>query len=133
MDPQLRDIRIVDSTGYSYVYEQHVTVPLKSGGVIRCNVYRPRESKNGQKFPVIATLGPYGKDVPYKVYVSLLHPNLFTKMLSIGLIQTALQKLTQLIKPSIPRGKPLHQSIGLITAMSSSEATNPVLGSLRGF
>ncbi|KAH7002602.1 X-Pro dipeptidyl-peptidase protein [Ilyonectria destructans] len=76
MDPQLRDIRIVDSTSYSYVYEQHVTVPLKSGGVIRCNVYRPRESENGQKFPVIATLGPYGKDVPYKVF----NPNSFAEI-----------------------------------------------------
>lgn len=65
MPNQTRDIQTIDTTSYPYVFEKNVTVPLKSGGIIRCNVYRPKASEQGQKFPVIATYGPYGKDVHY--------------------------------------------------------------------
>jgi predicted acyl esterase len=57
------DIHKVDESTYSYIYEENVTVTLKSNtGLVRCNVYRP---KNVPKAPVIITYGPYGKDVPY--------------------------------------------------------------------
>ncbi|KIJ55804.1 hypothetical protein M422DRAFT_24318 [Sphaerobolus stellatus SS14] len=36
------------------------------GGVLRCNVYRPLGTEQGEKYPVLMTFGPYGKDVPYK-------------------------------------------------------------------
>lgn len=62
---QVRDIQAVDATTYLYVFEKNVTVPLRSGGIIRCNVYRPKTTNEGAKFPVLATYGPYGKDVPY--------------------------------------------------------------------
>lgn len=66
---EFKDIRVVDTTSYPYIFEQNATVPLKNGGVIRCNVYRPKDTEQGQKYPVIATHGPYGKDVPYSKYV----------------------------------------------------------------
>ncbi|KAF7596911.1 hypothetical protein BBP40_011956 [Aspergillus hancockii] len=65
MPNQYRDIQTVDSTSYSYIVEQNASVPLKNGGVVRCNVYRPKTSTS-MKFPVLMTYGPYGKDVPYK-------------------------------------------------------------------
>lgn len=55
-----------DDTNYPYILEKNVSVPLKNGAVIRCNVYRPKASDQGKKYPVIATYGPYGKDVHYK-------------------------------------------------------------------
>ena len=67
MAPDIRDICTIDTTSYPYIFEQNITVPLSNGTVIRCNVYRPKNE--GVRYPVIATCGPYGKDVPYKVLV----------------------------------------------------------------
>ncbi|OBT99002.1 hypothetical protein VE01_02513 [Pseudogymnoascus verrucosus] len=72
---EIRNIRTIDATTYPYIFEQNVSVPLSNGGVIRCNVYRPKAEK-GHKFPVIATCGPYGKDVPYKDF----HPKSFSEI-----------------------------------------------------
>ncbi|KAK5069241.1 hypothetical protein LTR64_008604 [Lithohypha guttulata] len=59
MPNEIRDISKIDSTSYSYVFEQDVTIPLQSStGVVRCNVYRPK-SQEHDKFPVIMTYGPY--------------------------------------------------------------------------
>lgn len=66
MAAQHRNIQTVDSQSYSYIFEQHVSVPLGNGGVIRCNIYKPKAASADMKFPVIMTYGPYGKDVPYK-------------------------------------------------------------------
>lgn len=63
MPNKLQDLYTVDSTNFSYVFEQNVTVPLKSGGVVRCNVYRP---KTDTPIPILVTYGPYGKDIHYK-------------------------------------------------------------------
>jgi predicted acyl esterase len=63
MPNKLQDLHTVDSTNFPYVFEQNVTVPLKSGGVVRCNVYRP---KPDAPVPVLVTYGPYGKDIHYK-------------------------------------------------------------------
>ncbi|KNB01365.1 hypothetical protein FOXG_04629 [Fusarium oxysporum f. sp. lycopersici 4287] len=65
MPNKLRDIRKVDTTSYPYIYEENVSIPLSNGGVVRCNVYRPRDTEKGAQYPVIVTYGPYGKDVPY--------------------------------------------------------------------
>lgn len=43
----------------SMVYERDVLIPTRTGSSLRANVYRP--VAEGQ-YPVIATLGPYGKD-----------------------------------------------------------------------
>lgn len=66
MAAQYRDIKTVDSESYSYIFEQNVSVPLGNGGVIRCNIYKPKVASADMRCPVIMTYGPYGKDVPYK-------------------------------------------------------------------
>ena len=66
MPHQYRDIHTVDSTNLSYIFEQNVSIPLKSGGMVRCNVYKPKTAATESKFPILMTYGPYGKDVPYK-------------------------------------------------------------------
>lgn len=63
MPNQIKDILTVDATAFPYIFEQNVSIPLKSGdGLIRCNVYRPKIGKS----PVIVTYGPYGKDIHYE-------------------------------------------------------------------
>lgn len=53
-----------DITSFPYIFEQDVTVrPRLAGGLIRCNVYRP---KTDVPVPVIVTYGPYGKDIHYE-------------------------------------------------------------------
>lgn len=65
MTTRYQDIQTVDTTSFPFILEQNVTVPLGNGGVVRCNVYKPKAaSKDG--FPVLMTYGPYGKDVPYQ-------------------------------------------------------------------
>ena len=63
MPNEYRDIATVDETSFGYIFEQNVTVPLVSGGHIRCNVYRPRASG---PVPALVTYGPYGKDIHYQ-------------------------------------------------------------------
>lgn len=64
MPNTIRDLHAVDETTYPYILEQNATVHVKSGGgLVRCNVYRPRVS---EKVPVLVTYGPYGKDLHYK-------------------------------------------------------------------
>jgi hypothetical protein len=64
MPNEIRDLLVTDKDSFPYIYEQNVTIPLTSikGGLVRCNVYLP---KNIAKVPVIVTYGPYGKDTPY--------------------------------------------------------------------
>lgn len=70
MPNQYRDIHTVNSTSLSYTLEQNVSVPLGNGGVVRCNVYKPKAASAGNQFPVLMTYGPYGKDVSYEQYVN---------------------------------------------------------------
>jgi hypothetical protein len=69
---EVKDAHKVDESSFPYVVEENVAVPLKttSRGIIRCNVYRPKSTSEGKKFPVLVTYGPYGKDIHYKEYVS---------------------------------------------------------------
>lgn len=62
----LKDTSTVDATSYEYVFKKNVTIPFRVGGAIRCNTYSPKSDKLDEKFPVIVTYGPYGKDVHYK-------------------------------------------------------------------
>jgi uncharacterized protein len=48
------------------VLEKDVAVPMRDGAVLRANVFRP--DAEGQ-FPVLMTLGPYGKDVHLKEFM----------------------------------------------------------------
>lgn len=65
MPLQIKDAHKIDDSSFSYVFEENAVISLKTGpgGVIRCNVYRPKA--NGEKFPVLVTYGPYGKDIHY--------------------------------------------------------------------
>lgn len=68
MPNEIKDIQTVDEHSFSYIFEQNVSIPLKSSsGIVRCNVYRPK-SNGGEKVPVLMTYGPYGKDIEYKQY-----------------------------------------------------------------
>lgn len=70
---EVKDAYTIDESSFPYIVETDVAVPLKttSRGIIRCNVYRPKSTKDGSKFPVLVTYGPYGKDIHYKEYVSV--------------------------------------------------------------
>ncbi|KAJ5490005.1 Hydrolase CocE/NonD family [Penicillium expansum] len=64
MPNPIKDITRVDATSLPYIFEENVTILLANdAGVIRCNVYRP---KDAPKAPVLVTYGPYGKDLHYK-------------------------------------------------------------------
>ncbi|KAK0640534.1 hypothetical protein DIS24_g9271 [Lasiodiplodia hormozganensis] len=54
-----------DSESFPYTFLRDVDIPLHTyeKGLIRANVFLP---KGSGPFPVIATYGPYGKDVPYE-------------------------------------------------------------------
>ncbi|BAE63210.1 unnamed protein product [Aspergillus oryzae RIB40] len=68
MPNPIQDITRVDATSFPYIYEENVTIPLKdNAGLIRCNVYRPKDVENS---PVLVTYGPYGKDIHYKDFHS---------------------------------------------------------------
>jgi hypothetical protein len=71
---EVKDAYSIDESSFPYIFEDNVAVPLKtaSGGIIRCNVYRPKSTKDGSKLPVLVTYGPYGKDIHYKEYVPIL-------------------------------------------------------------
>ena len=64
MRNRIRDLHTIDEDTFQYVFEQNVSISLKSSeGLVRANVYRP---KTDEKVPVLVTYGPYGKDIPYK-------------------------------------------------------------------
>ncbi|KAF4865006.1 Cocaine esterase [Colletotrichum siamense] len=62
----------VDKDSFPYVFMKNVDLPLRTyqKGVLRCNVYLPKDAApfGPERYPVIATYGPYGKDVPYSVF-----------------------------------------------------------------
>lgn len=65
-NPIRTDLHTVDDSHFRYIVEKNVTIELKFGkGLVRCNIYRPKESDMNHKVPVIATYGPYGKDTFY--------------------------------------------------------------------
>ncbi|KAH8697044.1 Alpha/Beta hydrolase protein [Talaromyces proteolyticus] len=66
--PIKKDLMKLDETSYSYIFEQDVSIPLSGGVLIRSNIYYPKGVKQGEKYPVLVTYGPYGKDVPYEAF-----------------------------------------------------------------
>jgi len=63
MTTPLKDANTIDSQSFPYIFEQNVTVELANNlGHCRLNIYRPKDSV---QHPVLASCGPYGKDVPY--------------------------------------------------------------------
>lgn len=70
MPNEIKQLLKVDKTSFAYIFEQNVDVPLVTHekGLIRVNVYRPKDSDDGAKYPVLITYGPYGKDVKYEEF-----------------------------------------------------------------
>jgi predicted acyl esterase len=62
MPTTITSIGKVDDTSFPYIFEKNIDIPLKEGGLVRANVYRP---KAAGRHPVLVTYGPYGKDVFY--------------------------------------------------------------------
>ncbi|KAH7072034.1 Alpha/Beta hydrolase protein [Paraphoma chrysanthemicola] len=62
----------IDTKSFPYIFIQHKDIPLKTydTGVLRCNVFLPKDAApfGKNRYPVIATYGPYGKDVPYREF-----------------------------------------------------------------
>lgn len=46
------------------IFERDVAIPMDDGSILRADVFRPKEPG---PHPVVMTLGPYGKGVPYRV------------------------------------------------------------------
>ena len=71
MPNQIRDLREVTiDEEKSLIFEKNVSIALKASPLpVRCNVYRCIDSDHGNRYPVLVTYGPYGKDIPYGEYV----------------------------------------------------------------
>ncbi|KAF5532894.1 x-pro dipeptidyl-peptidase [Fusarium mexicanum] len=75
-----QNLHRIDTSG-KYVVEYNVDIPLRTAKktlpedplLVRGNVYRP---KADDKYPVLVTYGPYGKDIPYAVF----HPKSFAEV-----------------------------------------------------
>jgi uncharacterized protein len=50
----------VEATRHKLVLDKDVAVPMRDGASLRANVFRP---ETPGRYPVLMTLGPYGKDV----------------------------------------------------------------------
>jgi predicted acyl esterase len=55
-----------------------VYIPLRDGGEICANVYLPTREKP-EKFPVLLTLGPYGKDIFFEDF-GRQHTDMYSNM-----------------------------------------------------
>lgn len=68
MPNKIRDLHEVYADNENkLVFEKNVSIPLRNSDLpVRCNVYRPQGSTDGEKYPVLVTYGPYGKDIPYE-------------------------------------------------------------------
>jgi predicted acyl esterase len=101
MANQLRDdLATYDETSLSYIFEQNVTISLRSfPGLVRCNIYRP---KRNAKVPVLVSYCPYGKDIHYKESVALLQRRNSVSYQNLEILQFPPQVVCQL--------NPDHQS-----------------------
>ena len=72
MPNKVRDLReVYNDDGNKLVFEKNVSIPLRNSDLpVRCNVYRPLGLTEIEKYPVLVTYGPYGKDIPYEKYLS---------------------------------------------------------------
>lgn len=70
--PPIRDISSVhEDPENNVLFQKNVSIPLKASSLpIRANVYLPLSHKSnpGEKYPVLVTYGPYGKDIPYETF-----------------------------------------------------------------
>lgn len=67
MPNEIKNLHTVDKDSAPYIIETNAEIKLKDGsGIVRFNVFRPKAEG---KYPVLATYGPYGKDIPYSMFV----------------------------------------------------------------
>lgn len=70
--PPIRDISSIhEDSENKLIFHKNVSIPLKASGLpIRANVYLPLSHRTnpGEKYPVLVTYGPYGKDIPYETF-----------------------------------------------------------------
>ncbi|CUM55110.1 uncharacterized protein AC631_03446 [Debaryomyces fabryi] len=73
----IKKIQTNDFESFPYIFQKNIDIPLKTditgGNIVRANVYRPKSS---ERFPVLITYGPYGKDIHYKDF----HPNSYKEV-----------------------------------------------------
>jgi hypothetical protein len=128
MPNEIKDLSTVDKDSFDYIFEQNVSIVLKSSsGIVRCNVYRPK-SKNGEKVPVLMTYGPYGKDISYQEYAKSLRTGTSSNAVAAFMLnhsQKSIQNTSQSIRP----GRHPTLSTGLNMATRLSVSMNAVLGS----
>ncbi|KAJ4247095.1 hypothetical protein NW762_013233 [Fusarium torreyae] len=73
----IQNLHKIETSG-KYVVEYNVDIPLRTARktlpddplIVRGNIYRP---KTRDRYPVLVTYGPYGKDIPYSAF----HPKSF--------------------------------------------------------
>lgn len=61
-------IEVTRDAENALIFEKNVSIPKAGTLPIRCNVYRPIYER--EKFPVLVTYGPYGKDIAYTKYIT---------------------------------------------------------------
>ena len=121
MPNEIKDIQTVDEDSFGYIFEQNVSIPLKSSfGIVRCNVYRPK-SNGGEKVPVLMTYGPYGKDIEYKQYAKSLWAKTRIDISTVSLrvlLQRSILNTSQSIRPG--RHRTLSTGLSMGTRLSVS-------------
>ena len=70
MPNTIRDIQTqIRDEEHNIIVDKNVSIPIiDSPHPIRCNVYRSLSADDSQKFPILITYGPYGKDIPYSEF-----------------------------------------------------------------
>jgi predicted acyl esterase len=58
-------LKVKNPGGHAMLLDKDIEVPTRDGSTLRANVFRPAEPG---RYPVIMTLGPYGKDVHMKEF-----------------------------------------------------------------
>ena len=109
-------------------------IPLQSqGGIVRANVYRPKSGADeNMKFPVLATYGPYGKDIHYREYEALpRHSCLQSLTRSTAFIRSLSPSFQRSRSLPILLGKLQIRAIGHAKALPSSVRMRSGLGRVR--
>ncbi len=55
------------ATPYAIRVERNVAIPVRNGTPVLADVFRP-DVADGPTFPVVMSMGPYGKDLPFKEF-----------------------------------------------------------------
>lgn len=57
--------KVVDEEN-GLIFDKNLDIPVEGTDLpLRCNVYRPLDTEQSARYPVLVTYGPYGKDIYY--------------------------------------------------------------------